>query len=131
MLWIVGFGVFRGSPARQMLAFSAVGVLYLLQPLVYGTSFPYISRLGVFLAIPLLLCYNGRRGRRSKLIQWGFYWFYPAHLLLLRSARLSGVTRKARAAAWAFLCFETAKEASRVACLFLLVEISGIEPLTS
>ena len=83
MLWIVGFGVFRGSPARQMLAFSAVGVLYLLQPLVYGTSFPYISRVGVFLAIPLLLCYNGRRGRRSKLIQWGFYWFYPAHLLLL------------------------------------------------
>lgn len=52
VLWIVGFGVFRGSPARQMLAFSAVGVLYLLQPLVYGTSFPYISRVGVFLAIP-------------------------------------------------------------------------------
>lgn len=83
VLWIVGFGVFRGSPVRQMLAFSAVGVLYLLQPLVYGTSFPYISRVGVFLASPLLLCYNGRRGRRSKLIQWGFYWFYPAHLLLL------------------------------------------------
>ena len=83
VLWILGFGMFRGSPALQMAAFSLVGALYLLQPLVYGTSFPYISRLGIFLVIPLLLRYNGQRGRRSRLIQWGFYWFYPVHLLVL------------------------------------------------
>lgn len=41
VLWIVGFGVFRGSPARQMLSFAGVGVAYLLQPLVYGSSYPY------------------------------------------------------------------------------------------
>lgn len=27
--------------------------------------------------------YNGQRGRCGKLQQWFFYWFYPAHLILL------------------------------------------------
>ncbi len=32
--------------------------------------------------IPILL-YNGQRGRQTKAMQYGFYIFYPAHLLLL------------------------------------------------
>ncbi len=35
---------------------------------------------GVLLALPLLLIYNGQRGRMPKYL---FYAFYPAHLLLL------------------------------------------------
>lgn len=30
--------------------------------------------------------YNGQRGRCSQVLQWGFYWFYPAHLALLAAA---------------------------------------------
>ena len=33
--------------------------------------------------MPLLLLYNGRLGRRSRLLQWGYYWYYPAHLTVL------------------------------------------------
>lgn len=40
-------------------------------------------RLGVFLSRPLLWLYNGQLGRKSKLLQWACYWFYPLHLLLI------------------------------------------------
>lgn len=36
----------------------------------------------VLALIPIAL-YNGQRGNQTKLIQYGFYAFYPAHLLLL------------------------------------------------
>lgn len=36
----------------------------------------------VLALIPILL-YNGQRGRQTKAMQYGFYVFYPAHLLLL------------------------------------------------
>ncbi len=36
----------------------------------------------VLALIPILL-YNGQRGRQTKDMQYGFYIFYPAHLLLL------------------------------------------------
>ena len=36
----------------------------------------------VLALIPILL-YNGQRGRQTKVMQYGFYIFYPAHLLLI------------------------------------------------
>lgn len=36
----------------------------------------------VLALIPILL-YNGQRGRQTKAMQYGFYIFYPAHLLLI------------------------------------------------
>lgn len=36
----------------------------------------------VLALIPIAL-YNGQRGRQTKIMQYGFYAFYPAHLLLL------------------------------------------------
>lgn len=83
VLWILGFGIFHGDIRKQLIAFIAVSGIYFLQPLVYGTSFPYISRLGIFLDVPLFLFYNGQRGKKSKVIQWGFYWFYPLHFLVI------------------------------------------------
>lgn len=83
VLWILGFGIFHSDRTKQFIAFTAVATIYLIQPFIYGSSIPYISRFGVFLVIPLLLLYSGERGKKSKLIKWGFYWFYPIHLLLL------------------------------------------------
>ena len=45
-------------------------------------------RLGIFLAIPLLAFYHGRRGSKAKVVTWFFYIFYPVHLLVLYVARL-------------------------------------------
>ena len=46
-------------------------------------------------ALPLILSYNGQKGSTpdgpilSKLTQWGFYLFYPAHMLVLWMIRTS------------------------------------------
>lgn len=41
------------------------------------------SFLAMLLVLPLLLNYNGKRGLSIPWAKWGFYVFYPAHLLLL------------------------------------------------
>lgn len=47
----------------------------------YELFIPYI----VYLSIPLILLYNGKRGKYSK---YGFYLFYPGHLLLIYFLKL-------------------------------------------
>lgn len=41
------------------------------------------ENLGVLLAIPLLMAYNGQRGYSPTWVKWGFYLFYPLHLIIL------------------------------------------------
>ena len=48
---------------------------------IYG-----ILQLGVCLAVPVLLLYNGQRGRFPKLdrfLKWTFYLYYPLHLTII------------------------------------------------
>lgn len=42
-----------------------------------------ISELGLFLPIILLRFYNGQKGGGGNAMKWGFYVFYPLHLLIL------------------------------------------------
>lgn len=91
VLWVVMFGVFRGNKWHQLLAFAVVGfVVHMGQqmlPLLMGSvsldAFTKWYQFGIFLAIPLLLCYDGTRGKKSKLGAQFFYWFYPVHLMIL------------------------------------------------
>lgn len=87
VLWIFGFAVFRESPKKQWSFFGLVTLLYVLQYFVYGSTLPVWLRPFVLLCVPLLLCYNHTLGRRSKVLQWGYYLFYPAHLLVLTLLR--------------------------------------------
>ena len=87
VLWIFGFAVFRESPKKQWAFFGLVTLLYVLQYFVYGSTLPVWLRPFVLLCVPLLLCYNHTLGRRSKVLQWGYYLFYPAHLLVLTLIR--------------------------------------------
>ena len=83
VLWILGFGIFHGDIRKQLIAFTAVGGIYLLQKVIYQGNLSILCRSAVFLVTPLFLLYNGERGRKSRLIKWGFYWFYPLHLLVI------------------------------------------------
>ena len=77
----------RESPKKQWSFFGLVTLLYVLQYFVYGSTLPVWLRPFVLLCVPLLLCYNHTLGRRSKVLQWGYYLFYPAHLLVLTLLR--------------------------------------------
>lgn len=47
-----------------------------------------LCQMGVLLFIPLYLCCNGQKGKRSKFSKWFFYCFYPLHLLVLYFATM-------------------------------------------
>lgn len=85
VLWVVGFGAFRGDFRRQALAFLAVAALLWLPVVVAAMLGHYrgLYKFGVLLALPLLALYDGRRGSGGRFSKWVFYWFYPLHLAAL------------------------------------------------
>lgn len=83
VLWIVFFGLFRGRVRWQMISFVSIALLFYFLPGLMNPNVNMFVRCGVLLAIPLFLLYNGQRGKKSFLMKWGFYIFYPVHLILL------------------------------------------------
>ncbi len=89
VLWIVGFGVYHGSFTKQIIAFCAISIFAHIIPTLQNFGFthegyPHWYQFGVFLAIPFLMMYKGERGKELvKLGKYGFYIFYPAHLLFI------------------------------------------------
>lgn len=70
---------------KEVLAFVSVSLVWVLMAIVLGRlsihdlMFKYIEWMEIF-AAPLMLCYNGKRGKGSKYL---FYIFYPTHIYLL------------------------------------------------
>ncbi len=87
VLWVLLFGICRDNKTK-LAGFVLIGLIYITQWYVYGSSLPLYLRLGIFGAIPLLALYNGQRGYSNKVIQYGFYIFYPLHMLLLYFATI-------------------------------------------
>lgn len=89
VLWILCFGLFHGQRVKQFISFAVIGILLHCLPNFLDSGFPALVQLGIFLAIPLLCCYNGKRGSGGRAAKWGFYIFYPAHLLVLWLLKLA------------------------------------------
>ncbi|QJC54356.1 hypothetical protein HGI30_12765 [Paenibacillus albicereus] len=83
VLWIVAFGLFRGNQTLQMLSFAAIGTVFYIVPGLMSMGLDASFRFGIWMAIPIFYLYNGKPGKRSPLMKWGFYVFYPLHLLVL------------------------------------------------
>ena len=70
---------------KEVLAFVSVSLVWALiaivlsRPSFHDLMFRYIEWMEIF-AAPLMLCYNGQRGKGSKYL---FYVFYPTHIYLL------------------------------------------------
>lgn len=70
---------------KEVLAFVSVSLVWVLMAIVlsrpsfHDLMFKYIEWMEIF-AAPLMLCYNGQRGKGSKYL---FYVFYPTHIYLL------------------------------------------------
>lgn len=82
-LWVLLFYRFRGNIPRQMAAFACVAAVEVFRTGIAGGFPGALWQLGMFLAIPLLLLYNGQRGRGGAFNKWFFYAFYPLHLLVI------------------------------------------------
>ncbi len=86
VLWILVFGVYKDNIKKQIILFTLValfGGLSAIVPTLIINGYQQIYRFGIFLAIPLILMYNGQRGRKSNFFKYGFYVFFPLHHLVL------------------------------------------------
>lgn len=87
VIWIYYFSAFRHDRKAQMKYFSIISAVMtalniLLTVINGGAWYRSLFQLGVFLAVPLLMKYNGVR-KSGKGGKWFFYIFYPAHLAVL------------------------------------------------
>lgn len=83
VLWVVAFGILRGSKGKQVLAFALGSALYLAQTYANGLLLGRYFPIGVVLFLPLLFLYNGTLGKKSPVLKWAGYWFYPVHLMVI------------------------------------------------
>lgn len=49
----------------------------------HNDTFMYVT-FAALLALPIIYSYNGKRGYSRLWLQWAFYVFYPAHMVVLR-----------------------------------------------
>lgn len=87
---VVAFYLFRDFPFAFLAQFATVFIVFVFfypgRPVLLGFG-DSIFRLPVqafalFSFVPIWL-YNGKKGKKSKILQYGFYSFYPAHIALL------------------------------------------------
>lgn len=84
VLWVLIFGLVRENKALRMLLFGAVAVMSAIEPIIgqpLWVAQYYLYGFAALLAIPLLLLYNGTRGKGKS--KYFFYIYYPAHTLAL------------------------------------------------
>ena len=92
-LWILFFYRYRDNDAKKSLWFAAVAMVEIGYDL-YGMAAKQIPlsyglwHFGLFLAIPLLLAYNGKKGRGGRFEKWAFYVFYPLQFVVFGVIKL-------------------------------------------
>lgn len=82
------FYFFRAQKMSMTMCAGAALMLYTLSLHLSGVTRSWVLvSLCSLLSLPLLLCYNGRRGPRAPLLSMLFYAAYPLHLIALVAIR--------------------------------------------
>lgn len=79
VIWILIFGLFYGDFKKQAIFF-AISVLVRCYWFYISNPFALLVQMSSIFALVLLFFYNGEKGKKPK---YGFYIFYPVHLLIL------------------------------------------------
>jgi hypothetical protein len=90
VLTVVMFYLCRGyrfTPILQLIGMILINIVFFEGQVfifeVFGKTLEIPSQgFAVFALIPIWL-YNGKKGKSSKILQYGFYAFYPVHMLIL------------------------------------------------
>ena len=86
VFFILLFGIYHND-AQQLVRFAVVCAILSVTAIALTPKESYM--VGVFLSLPLLYLYSGQLGKKIKALKWGFYIFYPLHLLLLYAIKLA------------------------------------------
>ena len=92
-LWSLIFYKNRENIKRRDGLFALVGMsnigLLMLEKALLGQGFQgMLYHLGYLLAIPVFHMYDGRKEQTGRFVKWGFYAYYPIHLLVLYLFRI-------------------------------------------
>ncbi len=95
VLTVVMFYLCRGyrfTPILQLIGMILINIVFFEGQVfmfdVFGKTIEIPSQgFAVFSLIPIWL-YNGKKGKSSKVLQYGFYAFYPVHMLILYLIKL-------------------------------------------
>ena len=88
VLWILAFGLNRDSFKRKVLWFAVFALIMVPSAVALGGGdLRDLVQASVFLTLPLLYLYNGKRAGGSAPAwltnKWIFYVFYPAHIAVI------------------------------------------------
>lgn len=85
------FALTRELPHNRLLQFVGMALIFgnmrSAQLFTIGVIPVTLQSLAALAIVPIGL-YNGKKTTASKAVQWGFYWFYPLHLLLIYLIKL-------------------------------------------
>lgn len=84
----LAFYINRGKFKKQCLWLCIISVVFVF---IFGISayqygrpiYTQFFQFGILLSLPIIYFYNGERGKKTALTKWGFYIFYPLHLVIL------------------------------------------------
>jgi len=94
VLTVVAFYLLRDIPCAWILQIAAMALLNIagfegmqIPFTLFGISMEFPVQGFAVLALLPIWCYNGKKGISNKVVQYGFYAFYPLHMLLLHLIR--------------------------------------------
>lgn len=90
VLLICMFGLVRGVPYETLWQIAGTAAICWL---IGGYRVPFLGfripiELYGCLSLILIACYHGKKHSKSKVLQWAFYLYYPAHIALIGVAEI-------------------------------------------
>lgn len=79
----------RGNFKAQALDIVIWTLMYAAVYFIFLDKLYGILQLFTFLTIPILAQYSGERGKKIRGTKWGFYIYYPAHLVIIGIIRIA------------------------------------------
>lgn len=79
----------RGDLKRQAIDIVIWTLMYAAVYFLFLDKLYGVLQMFTFLTIPILAQYNGERGRKFPGSKWGFYLYYPAHLVIVGVLRIA------------------------------------------